>query len=307
MPKFERNQVSLIDKEIHNNVYHPKIGRVEEVYEHGKSDDDSNFEADITIDGEREDKCPIISPGNGAIDIPKAGDKVLVIYTEERNKKPHIADTIWTVKDRPPLGKAGMMRRRFDIDEANGESPAGDGNIYFTGYTEYDDESAVAKKESRSPEKSVIQIAKHPDTDNFIPTDQETVPAKIEFYDAPVDDEAHISIDANSIDEPNFGETLGLDVFLDLKKGQLHVRGENDNDGDEYELVIDVKNQTAKIVGDSDSGNKMGASFNFDTDEFAIADGNKFGIKSDGNGNFVWDHKSIDYNEMTGSTGGIDI
>jgi hypothetical protein len=307
MPKFERNDVSLIQKEIGKNVKLPRLAEVEEVYEHGALDDDSNFEADVTIAGDREDKCPIVSPGSGRIDIPQSGDKVMVLYTEEENQKPYIIDTAWTVADRPPLGKAGMVRREFPIADAEDSSPAGDGNLYFTGYTKYDKPPANTKKDARKPEKAVVQLAKHAEDNNLVPTEQKDIPAKIEFYDAPIDDEAHISIDANSIDKKNFGETLGLDIFLDLKEGELHVRGENDNDNAEYEFVLDVKSQTAKIIGDSNSDNKMGASFNFATDEFKIADGNKFGIKSDGSGNFVWDHKSIDFNEVGGSTGNIDI
>jgi hypothetical protein len=283
------------------------VGQVLEVYEHGKEDDDSNFEADVDINGEKEEKCPVLNPGNDTIDIPETGDKVLLIFTDEQNKKPFVTDTVWTNKDRPPIGKAGMYRRKFRISDSKDPSPSGDGDIFFNGYTKYDKDPNRFEKSDIVPERSVLQIAKHDANSNFIPTEQEEIPAKIEFYDAPIDDESHIHLDANVIDKENFGETLGLDVFLDLKAGTLHVRGENDNDGDEYELVIDVKNQTAKIIGDSDSGNKMGASFNFNTDEFAIADGNKFGIKSDGSGNFVWDHKSIDFNEVSGSTGGINL
>lgn len=307
MGKFDRNNVSLIQKEIRNNVQHPKIGRVDEVFEHGRPKDDSNFEANIIVDGELEQECPILNPGNGAIDIPETGDKVLLIYTDEANKKPFVTDTVWTNKDRPPIGKSGMYRRQFRINDSKDPSPSGDGDIFLNGYTEYDKDPNHNSKDSIIPEKSLIQIAKHKEDKNFMPTEQEEVPVKIELYDAPIDDESHVHLDANVIDKENFGETLGLDVFLDLKSGQLHVRGENDNDGDEYEFVIDIKNQTAKIIGDSNSGNKMGASFNFNTDEFSIADGNKFGIKSDGSGNFVWDHKSIDFNEVSGSTGGINL
>lgn len=314
MAKFDRNDTALIHKEIRNKVQHPKIGRVDEVFEHGVADDDSNFEANVIVPPVKnptkddiEQECPILNPGNGTIDIPEAGDKVLLIYTDEENTKPFVTDTVWTNKDRPPIGKAGMYRRRFRINDSKDPSPSGEGNIFINGYTKYDKDPNANRKTEIIPERSIFQIAKHTDDENFIPTEQEEIPAKIELFDAPKDDASHIHIDANAIDSQNFGKTLGLDIFLDLKAGTLHIRGENGNDGDEYEFVLDVKNQTAKIIGDSDSGNKMGASFNFDTDEFAIADGNKFGIKSDGAGNFVWDHKSIDFNEVSGSTGGINL
>lgn len=304
MSRWERNDISLIDKQIYDNVDTPKIGTVTDVYEHGRPDDDSNFEADVEIDGgtvlERE--CAIMSPGNNAIDVPKAGDKVVILYTDEDRGKPHIIDTAWTNKDRPPVGKAGMWRRRFE----SGDSPAGSGDLHVSGYVEYEEEASNNAPENRGEvQASIVQIAKHADDENIIPTDGDP-PAKIEMYESPtsVDDEAHIHLDANVIDaDPN----LGLDIFIDMKTGKLHVRGENDNDGDEYEFVLDVKQQTAKILGDSDAGNTMGASFNFDSNEFKIADGNKFGIESDGNGNFTWSHKSIDFKEESGSDGSINL
>lgn len=304
MSRWERNDISLIDKQIYDNVDTPKIGTVTDVYEHGRPDDDSNFEADVEIDGgtvlERE--CAIMSPGNNSIDVPKAGDKVVILYTDEDRGKPHIIDTAWTNKDRPPVGKAGMWRRRFE----SGDSPAGSGDLHVSGYVEYEEEASNNAPENRGEvQASIVQIAKHADDENIIPTDGDPL-AKIEMYESPtsVDDEAHIHLDANVIDaDPN----LGLDIFIDMKTGKLHVRGENDNDGDEYEFVLDVKQQTAKILGDSDAGNTMGASFNFDSNEFKIADGNKFGIESDGNGNFTWSHKSIDFKEESGSDGSINL
>lgn len=221
MGKFERNDVSLIQKEIRKNVQHPKIGKVQEIYEHGAPDDDSNFEADVIVDGDKQDKCPILNPGNDTIDLPESGDKVLLIYTEEQNKKPYVVDTVWTVKDRPPIGKAGMMRRRFRIGNSKSPSPAGSGDIFFTGYTEYDKEAANTGKDERVPEKSVLQIAKHPKGDNFVPTEQESLPAKVEFYDAPVDDEAHITVTINYDDGSSSDATWGMK--FDIKNGTWQI------------------------------------------------------------------------------------
>lgn len=315
MVKFDRNDVALIQKEIRNNVQHPKVGVVDEVFEHGENpDDDSNFEANVIVPPMKnptrddiEKECPILNRGSGTIDIPKVGDKVLLIYTEERQQKPFVTDIVWTNKDRPPVGKTGMYRRKFDINDSEDPSPSGDGDIFVNAYTKYDKEPHSRDKDEITPEKAVYQIAKHTEDSNFIPTEQEKIPAKIEMYDAPVDDESHIHIDANVIDKQSFAEALGLDIFMNLKTGKLHIRGENDFAPGEYEFVLDVKNKTAKIIGDSEAQNKMGASFNFQTNEFAIADGNKFGIKSDGNGNFTWDHKSINFNEVSGETGGINL
>lgn len=296
MGKFERTDVSLIQKEINKSVEHPKIGKVIEVYEHGAEDDDSNFEADVLIDGKRERKCPILNSGSGTIDIPRSGDKVLLVFTEQQNKKPHIIDTVWTATNRPPLGKSGMVRRRLPIGDAKSKSVSGDGNLYFTGYTEFDNAAANTGRDFRDPEKSLIQIAKHKDTDNHVPTDQSEVPVKMELYDAPIDGEGHVHIDANVIDN---NSDLGLDIKLDLKTGELTIRGENG--GDQYEIELDVKNETMRLVGDSDAGNTMGSSFDFNSNTFKIADGNQYGIESDGNGNFKWSHNTIDFQDDNGS------
>lgn len=305
MPRIERSNLSLIDKKIRENESNPKIAKVEQVYEHVAPDDDSNFEADVSLPSSEtgedriEQKCPILNPGSNSIDIPTAEDKVLLTYTDEENPKPHITEIAWTNKDRPPVGKAGMWRREVD----GGESPLGQGNLYVTSHTEYEEAAANHEKGARGDiVGSTVQIAKHKSDNNIIPTEQTPIPAKIELYESPVsqDDEAHIHLDANTIDQDG---ALGLDVFLDMKAGVLTVRG--DSGGDSYKLEIDVKSKTASIKGDSNAGNKMGADFNFASNEFKIADGNKFGIKSDGNGDFTWSHKNIDY--VQESSGSINL
>lgn len=197
MGKFERNDISLMRQEIRKNVQHPLIGRVVEVYEHGASDDDSNFEADVVIDGRKESRCPILSSGTGAIDIPEVNDKVIVLYTAGDNKKPHVVDTVWTNKTRPPIGKAGMVRRRLNLDGATSPSMAGSGDIYMTGYTKYDEPAATTEPSDRNPESSIVQIAKHNEEDNDTPTEQPSLPVKIEYYDSPKDGEAHITVTLN--------------------------------------------------------------------------------------------------------------
>lgn len=304
MTRFDRTQTSLVEKIVDESTKHPKVGIVDQVFEHSASDDDSNWEIDVLVDGQttKLTRVPVHTPGSDVIVPPKKGDKIIVVFTEGESFRPLALGTGWSSTDRPPVGRAGMYRNRFEASDD--PSPAGTGDLHITGYTGYDQSPASNDKRDLNAEETFIQLTKHAEGDNMDPTTAGELPVNIELYDSAKNDEAHIKMDANIIDQD---ENLGLDVFFNLKTGKLHVRGENDNDGDEYELVIDVKNQTAKIIGDSNSGNKMGASFNFDTDEFKIADGNKFGIKSDGAGNFVWDHKSIDFNEVSGSTGGINL
>lgn len=316
MVRFDRNETSLIDKRVKDYVEHPRIGRVKEVYTHGAPGDKSNFEVDIDLTGDDEvDQryVPVLSPGgNTTIDIPKVDDKVLVVYTEEKQKKPFVMATGWTTKDRPPFGRAGMWRRGWDSDT----SPVGDGNLHLTAYTGYIPDTASASPENTSkydiePEETFIQIAKNPDGANIDPTDGTagdgaSLPFKFEIYDSPVahKDDMQVTIEGNKIDQD---KKLGMSVNMDFKEGTMTFKGENGNGVGEFHIEMDVKNETIEIKGDSDSDNKMGAQFDFSTDEFKIADGNQFGIKSDGSGNFTWDHKSINLNEVSGDTGGISL
>lgn len=309
MPRIERNRTSLMQKVIQEETHHPKIGWVDRVHPHSSTDDDANFEIDVKVDAKQQlhTKCPFVGSGSGQMQIPRTGDKVLVLFTESQSNKPIVSDVLWTNTDRPPLGLPGMYKNEFE----SRESPAGTGNLYMTGFTKYNKDKPLTSpakddKDELRADDSVIQIAKHGEGENITPTEQPEVPMKIEMYESAIDkdDEGHIWLDVNQIDQDG---NLGLDVQLNIKTGKLHVRGENYNDGDEYEFVLDVKSQTAKIIGDSDAGNKMGASFNFNSNEFSIADGNKFGIESDGSGNFTWSHKSINMKEESGSTGSVNL
>jgi hypothetical protein len=304
MTRFDRNQTALIEKKIREKVLLPKIGLVEQVFEHSAEDDDSNWEVDVRVDTFKQktkklNRVPVHTPGSDIITPPKRGDKVLIIYTDGQTKRPIAFGAGWSNEDRPPQGRAGIYRNRFEASDK--PSPLGTGDLFFTGYTKYDNSPASRNKRYLNAEETFIQLTKHENGDNFDPTRAGELPAKIELYDSAEKDEAHIHLNANSVDQD---ANLGLDVFMNLKSGKLHVRAENDNDGETYEFVLDVMNEFAKIIGDSDSGNKMGASFNFDTDEFKIADGKKFGIKSDGDGNFTWSRKSLTITDNNTATEG---
>lgn len=203
MSRFNRDSTSVIQKEIRDKVEHPRIGRVLEVYTHESGTDDSNFEVDIDMTGNDkrdEQYVPVISPGgNQTIDIPKKGDKVLVVYTEESGSKPFVMGTTFTQKDRPPLGRAGMWRREFESRSVfeGSKSPLGAGDIYLTGYTEYDDNPENNEKYKLNPKETFFQISKHLEGGNINPADKNEVPAKIEFYDSPANEEAWISVEIN--------------------------------------------------------------------------------------------------------------
>jgi len=249
MSQFERNDVSLIEKEIEEQVNHPVIGVVSQVYEHTNSDDDSNFEVDVEIRAgtAKETRVPVHTPGSDVITPPKVGDKILVIYTEGRTKRPVALGTGWSNKDRPPLGRAGMFRNRFESDT----SPAGDGDLHITGYTDYDGEPSSTDKRELSPEETFVQITKHVEGENPDPSDSSSLPAKIEMYDSPSTDEAWISVEINK------------------------------RDG-------------------SDSDATWGMKFNIKTGEVKLVDPSGYGIKSDGDGNFVWEYESKTENQVSG-------
>lgn len=256
MSRFERNDKSLIEQKIDEKLNMPKRGTVTQVFEHSGVDDDSNWEIDVDFDGGAgdESRVPYHSHASGAIVPPKNGDRVLVIYTDGEPNEPIALSRGWSNTDRPPLGAAGIYRHEFVSDS----SPAGDGNIYINGYTEYDGDVASFDKDDSSPEETFVQIAKNPRGDNINPADKPDLPAKIEMYDSPKDDKAWITVEINK------------------------------EDG-------------------SDSDATWGMKFNIKTGEWKLVGPKGFGITSDGEGNFVWEHKDITFDEVSGSTGSLSL
>lgn len=59
--------------------------------------------------------------------------------------------------------------------------------------------------------------------------------------------------------------------------------------------------------GGSDSDATWGMKFNIKTGEWKLVGPKGFGITSDGNGNFVWKHKEIVYDEIAGENGGLSL
>jgi hypothetical protein len=218
MVDFDRTKASFIENKIREFVDEPRIGKVLTVYEHLESDDESNFEADVSVDGGTriERVSPMTQAGSDSIDVPKVGDSVLVEFQAGESAEPVITGYVSTVTDRPPLGKAGMPRNEFE----SGDSPAGPGNLYTTGYTKYDTDPADVSDEARSPEETFVQIAKRTDTEPD-PSAESDLPAKIEFYDAPAKDEAHITVELNKRDSADTTPTWGMK--FNLKTGEVKL------------------------------------------------------------------------------------
>lgn len=255
MSRFESGNRSQIENEIYKTVTYPIRGTVKRVYEHLAPQDTSNFEVDVAVEGQTKllTRIPVETPGSETIDVPKVGDKVIVSYRGSEGSKPFVSNVIQTNLDRPPVGKAGMFRKQFESTQ----SPAGPGNLYLDASTTYDKTPADNDKDELTPEQTQVRIAKRED-EQPEPSEEDNVPAKIEFLDNPKDGEAYISVEINK-------------------------------------------------DGGSDSDATWGMKFNIKTGEFKLVDPEGFGIEANGNGDFTWHHKSIDFNEVAGSSGPLDL
>jgi hypothetical protein len=221
MTEFERRQTSVIDKRIREDVSAPKVGVVNQVYEHAAPDDDSNFEVDVVFDGgvSEEKQVPVHTAGSSNITPPKNGDKILVIYREGNTSNPIAFGTGFSISERPPTGRAGMHRNEFE----SASSPLGSGNLYITGYTSYDGNVASEDKRELSPEESVVQLAKHENGKNVDPFDSDTANAKVEMYDSPKEDKAWISVEINKEDGSDSDTTWGMK--FNVKTGEWKLVG----------------------------------------------------------------------------------
>lgn len=280
MTEFERTNSDFIKRKARETQERPKVGRVEQVIEHRKQaefdgrgevverGDNSNFEVDVSIDDGDYDTRSIEHSlkGAGEISVPRVGDRVLLSFEDSENNKPISTDIISTVDNRPPLARAGMTRNSFQSDK----SPAGFGDIYVTGFTEYDANPALENVDGLTPEKSWYQIGKHEATpDPITPEESDML---IEMYDSPKTDEAEIRLSGSQVDSDS---SQGLEVMLDFKSGEVKLTAEN-------------------------STGEFGIKFNSKDGTFKVADESGYGIESDGSGNFTWHYETIDHVE--GST-----
>lgn len=208
MPRFDRNQTSLMEKTIKENTKRPKVGVVDQVFEHSAADDDSNWEVNVLVDGKTNKlkRVPVHTPGSDIITPPKNGDKIIVMFTEGEAGRPIVFGTGWSNVDRPPQGRAGMYRNRFESDT----SPAGNGDLHITGYTSYDGDVATTDKRELTPEETFVQISKHTEDDNDDPSTAGDLPAKIEMYDSPSTDEAWITVEINKEGGADSDATWGM-------------------------------------------------------------------------------------------------
>lgn len=220
---------SFVDGRIDNKVQLPRIGRIQEVFEHTEADDKTNFEVDVQIIGEdvQHRTIPYQHESNNEIVVPTVGDKVIVEYRDGQVLQPIARNIVYTNKDRPPLGRAGMWRKRID----SGDSPAGPGSLYIESFTEYDvDPAQTDPQDHGSVEESWVRIGKKVQDDAG--EDGEDLPFEIEVLDAPASDEAHIKLELNKVDGMDSSVSWGLK--LDVKTGQFKLI-----DSEGYGIVSD--------------------------------------------------------------------
>lgn len=220
MVNFDRTDSAFIQDEIRNFVEEPRTGKVLKVFEHLEDTDTSNFEADVKVDGgERLERlAPVITPSSDSIDVPKVGDTVMVQYLAGESDPPVITGYASTTTDRPPLGKSGMTRKQFDSDS----SMMGEGDVFKTEYVKYDKDPADKNKNDLNPEEVFIQIAKRAD-DVPDPSEESSVPAKVEFYDAPGKGEGHVIVRFENVGGSSADANWG--IKFDVATGTWQIVG----------------------------------------------------------------------------------
>lgn len=218
MVDLDRTQTSFVRQKAKDIVEHQRTGVVTRVYEHQDVDDTSNFEVDVLVDGgtRKEATVPIATATSDSITVPKVGDTVVIEYREGEEKPPIVTGFAFTNEDRPPVGKAAMDRREVK----SGGTPAGDGNLYITEYTSYEQNPAFLEKDELTPQDAYIQIAKRKN-DVADPEDESDLPAKIEFYDSPEEGESHISVEINTVNGNNSTATWG--IKFNIKTGEFKL------------------------------------------------------------------------------------
>lgn len=295
MTEFDASDDAQISRAIGDQVERSRLGRIVEVFEHVQDTDTANFEVDVelmhSIDKQHR-AIPFVHPQNDEIKPPKVGDKVVVDYFGESSKSAIARGAFYTNQDRPPLGRAGMWRKKVP----SGTSPAGAGDLYVESYTAYDVDPARPEfdEDSATIQNSFIRLSKK-ENDQDNPVDGDTLPMMVELFDSPNDDTSEIRIEGNEVD----GNTnQSMNATLDLKNGTIVVQGANGTN--DFQLEIDVVNQTAKVSGDGT--NEMGMSLNFANDSFKLLDGDGYGLVSDGSGNFTMHYESWDWNQGTTTT-----
>lgn len=219
MSRFDRTESGFVSSIVERTTQNPRIGKVTRVYEHTDDADSSNFEIDVTILGEEDIQhrsIPYQSNSDNQITVPTVGQKVMIEYRAGEKKQPIARGAVFTNRDRPPLGKAGINRTRVP----SGTTPAGDGDLYIESYTEYDGDPATTDPNDLTAQKAFVKIAK-----KELDDDETTLPASIEFIDDPQSDESTIAVRLNMDNGSASSATWGVE--FDMKTGSFKLLDAN--------------------------------------------------------------------------------
>ncbi|AGM11354.1 baseplate V-like protein [Halogranum tailed virus 1] len=127
MPQFERTESSYLEQRIRDQIRLPQVGEIVKVREHTTTDDDNNFECDVLLRGEEQQRrgALVATPGRDSMHIPSVGDIVLVNFIDGTGEAPVITNVLYTNEKRPPLAQEGMVRQRK-------------GNLYYEAHPDGD-------------------------------------------------------------------------------------------------------------------------------------------------------------------------
>jgi hypothetical protein len=151
---FDNTEDEYISRRIEQKVQQPRIAFVQSVTEHTDPDDNSNFECNVITRGDRQElrNVPVGMPGKDMIHVPQKDDAVIVVSFGGRGEQNAILQTLHTVSERAPLGKAGDIKYQrgslfFEID--------GDGR-YIRLYNQEKDEDPISTADAFLEVKDTI-------------------------------------------------------------------------------------------------------------------------------------------------------
>lgn len=114
MPQFDRTEAGYMEQRIKDLLRMPQVGEIVKVREHTAEDDDTNFECDVLIRGEDQQRrgALLATPGRDALYVPREGDIVLVNFLDGNGESPVVTNVLYTNEKRPPLGTEGTIRQK---------------------------------------------------------------------------------------------------------------------------------------------------------------------------------------------------
>jgi len=114
MTEFDRTEAKYIEQVIEQSVQMPQIGIVQSVEEHTSDDDFSNFEVNVLLRDEVQERrnVPVAAPGAGMVHVPKKEDMVMIHFLDEHGSGefPIVTQVLYNDQDRAPLAEAGTIR-----------------------------------------------------------------------------------------------------------------------------------------------------------------------------------------------------